>query len=453
MNEEDHDISEYEQTLERICRECGQPYKIADFIDSWSHYFKRPYNYRERCETYCLACWLGVGPNDFPEAHLGEPARAANTPPETIVTPEDTVRRTNLRDEWPFGRFSEVARVPDVLAVFEWFLDRGAHLALMPIARVYLDRSVAFPDAKIFYPSGAIDLDRLNLVPNRLNTDSLAERCSAASGITYEILDKHPLIVFPYFFDWQRFRTSSHASHMEFVRDLSTEVDHFCLNFARYRLCRLGVMDDLPARAGQINSNHMMAGAMLYNSELRESRIIGGAPFTHYLTRGLGLPLTQIEWHDFPRNGEVGQIVNHALSLYSAILESSDLTARFMQSLSLLEFLAFPDEYRKFEEVKKVIARYVARSTTEYQRLLDRFFELTGKKDADTGKIIGYRTKVVHMGERIEALVPNPHERAALFSELDGYIRPVIDHMIEHSKKSFEPEYLNVRDRLRPFET
>jgi hypothetical protein len=122
-----------------------------------------------------------------------------------------------------------------------------------------------------------------------------------------------------------------------------------------------------------------------------------------------------------------------------------------MQALSLLEFLAYPDEYRKFEDVKKVIARHVARDPTDYQRILDRFFELTGKRDPDTGRFIGYRTRVVHMGERVERLVPDPQARGQLFLELDGYIRPVIDHMIAHSDMRFE-DYLKVRDTLRPFE-
>ncbi len=55
------------------------------------------------------------------------------------------------------------------------------------------------------------------------------------------------------------------------------------------------------------------------------------------------------------------------------------------------------------------------------------------------------------MGERIEKLVPDPDDRAHLFVELDSYIRPVIDHMLEHSEKSFA-EYVRVRTALPPFD-
>jgi hypothetical protein len=195
----------------------------------------------------------------------------------------------------------------------------------------------------------------------------------------------------------------------------------------------------------------MMASALLYCGALREARIIAGAAFSHYLTRGLGLSLDQLEWEVFPQDGEVGKIVNHALSLYTALLEEPSPTARFMQALSLLEFMAYPDEYRSFKDVAKIIARYVARDHSEYQVIKDRFCELTGKKDPVSLRHIGYRTRVVHMGERIEVLVPDPQARRQLFLELDGYIRPVIDHMVTYSERSFD-DYLKVRDTLRPFE-
>ena len=76
---------------------------------------------------------------------------------------------------------------------------------------------------------------------------------------------------------------------------------------------------------------------------------------------------------------------------------------------------------------------------------------MTSTPDPNTGRNIGYRTRVVHMGETIESLVPSRQALRELFLELDGYIRPVMDHMIEHSELSLE-DYLKVRDTLRPFE-
>jgi hypothetical protein len=342
----------------------------------------------------------------------------------------------------------------DLLYHYADYLESGAHLAVMPVARLSFDWSpLAFPAGITVYSD--VQTDKLRIVPNDLKSHSLAEHASAVSGIDEAVLFQQPVVVFPVRFDWHRFRRNSHKANMEFIRKLSDHVDRTCFNFIRYRQCPIFTNGDwihnLPGRAGQINSNHMVSGALLYNHSLREARIIGGDAFTHIITRGLGLPLEGIDQSEFPQEGEVGFIVNHALSLYTAMLEASNPTAFFIQALALLEFLAYPDEYRKFEDVKKVIARYVAKNPTEYNALLDRLFVLTGKKEADTGRIIGYRTRIVHMGERIEDIEPDEEQRKRLFFELDGYIRSVIDHMIKHSEMSFG-YYLTIRESLRPYE-
>ena len=97
------------------------------------------------------------------------------------------------------------------------------------------------------------------------------------------------------------------------------------------------------------------------------------------------------------------------------------------------------------------MARYAATNQTEYARLVDRLFLLTGKKDDATGHHVGYRTRIVHIGDRIETIVPASADRRSLFVELDGYVKRIVDHMIAHSEKTFA-EYLAVRDSLRPFE-
>lgn len=340
----------------------------------------------------------------------------------------------------------------NLLEDYKEFIGTGAHLVVMPIARVNVEWTArTFPGMITFYPIYVPELPALNIIPNSKNSSSLAEICSEASGVNEDILKRHPLIVFPYRFDWHKFRSSNHDNHLQFIRQLSEYVDRACLNFIRYSQCPIEIIDCLPGRAGQLNSNHMMAGALLYNQNLRESRIIGGGAFTHFITVGAGLPLESMDQDVFPKSGEVGSIVDHALLLYTSLLEAANSTARFIQALSLLEFLAYPNEYHKFQEIKKVIARYNAKDQPEYKRLLKRFFELTGEKDSKTGRMLGYRTRIVHMGERIEDILPDDKDRKNLFMEVGGYIKSVINHMINHSEKSFD-EYLLVRESLRPYE-
>lgn len=440
-------ITEYQRTLRRLCKGCGRGYAIGDYLESSGQYFERPFDYRAGCETYCLACWLDAGSEEsscgIPSTETYEAQAAPSTFSLTEV-PADYA--------WPgYEQVYEQLIDGKVLSGWEGFIRAGAHIAVMPISRTTVSRPVFYPGGFAFYPPGSLDLDQFSIAPVSAATKSLAERQSLASGVDRAVFDSHPLVVSPCGIDWQHFRQSNHAGHMDLIRAVSEIVDRGCLDFLRYRLCKIEPIDALPGRAGQVNSNPMMAGVLICSPQIGESRLIGGAAFTHVLTRGLGLPMRQLEWDEIPAHGEVGNIVAHGLSLYTALLEANSPTLRFIQALSILEFLAYPDEYRKFEDVKKIISRYVAKDHSQYQALLDRFLELTGKKDPDSGRIIGFRTQVVHIGKRLEDVVPAADARRQLFIELDGYIRAVIDHMISHSERSFA-EYQSIRDQMRPFD-
>ena len=110
--------------------------------------------------------------------------------------------------------------------------------------------------------------------------------------IVHEVftLCHHSLVAFPYSFDWQGFRRNDFRANTEFIRNLSRHLDRVCFNFIRYHQCPIFANGDpihsLPRKAGQIDTNHMMAGALLYNHSIREGRIIGGYAFTHFITRG-----------------------------------------------------------------------------------------------------------------------------------------------------------------------
>jgi hypothetical protein len=376
-------------------------------------YFPRPHDYASGCLTHCLTCWLGCGPENGDDQD----------------------------------------REGDILRDCGIWLSHGVHLAVMPIARVTLESPMNIVQSKtIFYPAGFANLDALNVIPNDPKSSSLAEFQSAASRVNLETFEQHALVAFPVTVDWDALWRTSHQSHLEFIRYLSAVIDEECLNVIRYLQCRIEPVDALPGRAGQIESNHMMSGALLYNAARMQAHIIGGAAFTHFVTRGLGLPITSVDFDSFPRDGEVGHIVRQALSLYSELIEVNNATSKFIHALSLLEYLADPDKFQKFKEVKKIVARYAARDRDGYNRILARFEELTHKEDPTSKAELGYRTRIVHMGDRLEAVIPDSESRRALFEELDGYIRSMIDHMIAHSSHSLD-EYLKVRAELKPFES
>lgn len=340
----------------------------------------------------------------------------------------------------------------DLLSDFSTGLSAGKHLVLMPLSRMSVEWSARiYPGPVVFYPLADVNLAPLNVVSNSKASRSLAEVCSAASGVEASTFLDHPVVAFVREFDWEAVETASHSTHCELIRALSHYVDATCLNFVRYKQCPMDLTDCLPGRPGQLSTNRMMSGALLYNHAKGRGRIIGGAAFTHTFTRGLGLDLESIEHELFPRQGDVGKIVGHALMLYRDILEALSQTSRFVQCLSLMEFLADPEEYTQFDEVSRVVARHVATSRRDYFGLLTRFSELTSKKDPDTKRHLGYRTRIVHIGETVEEIVSNSGERRRLFEELERYIKSVIDHMIQHSALAWT-EYIELRRSLRPFD-
>ncbi|PKO16815.1 MAG: hypothetical protein CVU39_06250 [Chloroflexi bacterium HGW-Chloroflexi-10] len=339
----------------------------------------------------------------------------------------------------------------DILEEFAEYISKGYLIAIMPITRVIVDvEYVAFPHGVTFYPPSYVQLDNLGYIPNKSDSTSLAEVVSAASGVTLESFDEHPLVVFPCMFRWEEFRTDNFRNHMKFLRTMSQYVDD-TLDVVRYYQCEINNFHPLPGQAGTLNSNIMMSAALLFNPKIHESRIIAGDAFANRITRGLGLPLESVDKNLFPKSGEVGKIVKHALSLYSSLMESSNLTVKFTQCMSLIEFLAFPDEYKKFSDVSKIISRYVAKNAKEYQDLLERFNDLTGRKDPETNEIIGLRTRIVHLGDKIETILPDDALNM-LFLDLQIYIKAVIDHMIQYSDLSWD-EYLDLRNQLTPFTT
>lgn len=53
----------------RKCIVCGGEYSEFETMDHNRFYFGHPYSYGDGSGWHCLACWLGVGPLDLPEAY------------------------------------------------------------------------------------------------------------------------------------------------------------------------------------------------------------------------------------------------------------------------------------------------------------------------------------------------------------------------------------------------
>ena len=103
--------------------------------------------------------------------------------------------------------------------------------------------------------------------------------------------------------------------------------------------------------------------------------------------------------------------------------------------MTLLEFLATPDEFKNWKSLKGDIICHSASDKTHFHKLAHRFRELTSLEDA-CGKQIGIRTSVVHHGRFLEDVVPDANDRRSLFRELQVFASSVLGDMLENATMS-----------------
>lgn len=425
-------IGEYDLAVGRTCRSCGTRYRISDY-ELNAEYFAPPYLYIRGCEECCLTCWL-VPPEDGQES-LGE----FNDDNDGRL-PVKFYDSRRPEEYWDFLEYYPLLANGDLIGGYSWFLDRGWSLLIMPTVRLHLAKSVFFPDGIGLFRAGLCELDALRPRLPSLDGTELSEACSAKSGVSLDFFSREALFALPCKLDSSRLKTLSHKLQLEFVRDVSDWISYRALSYLCFKYGNLDSIESAPCHPGQSKNGY--TAAMVYPCEEREAIVLAGSVFPSVITQGIGLTARQPEWDSMPLDSEVGHILDHALLLYSNLLGTSCQTSKFVQAMSLLEYLSLPFEYIQFKKIRPILTNYVARSSDHHAELNQRFkTEIFGKE--------GLRTQVVHHGKRLEDVVVSPTKRAQLFRELESYIRPIIEHLLSNSEKSWE-QYVEVRDRTFP---
>ncbi|TWB39640.1 hypothetical protein FBZ90_110104 [Nitrospirillum pindoramense] len=191
--------------------------------------------------------------------------------------------------------------------------------------------------------------------------------------------------------------------------------------------------DTLPGPAGYLEQQGFSAG-LFYSLTNHESYIIAGQIISHVVVVGLGLDMESLQLDDYPKGGQVENLARHGLRLYSAALTASDDTAKFMQLMTLLEFLSNPDNYEKMEKTKKCIACHVAHDPSEYDQIMNDFRFLTSDQNTPNR---GLRHNIVHLGKRLEDLL-SADEREAVLKRLDRYVGITLEDFIERGDADWE---------------
>ncbi|WP_419233926.1 hypothetical protein [Aliarcobacter cryaerophilus] len=423
----------------RECKECNCSYNIVKVSQT---YFERPWDYSSGFQNFCLDCWL-VGNDDGKSTE-----NIFNTIPIEFnpYFPSD-------HEHW-YDTF-DVDKIVngDLKLAYKNYIKNDCHIVVLPISRLHVDTTIFLPFGMLIYPQDVIKFENFKFDDSSIfnehemhtyKNEELVRLQSFLSNITIEHYKYETLIVLPIKFEWESIYKCTHNDHMDFIKRLSDVIDEIGFKYLKYKYCKLdyNLETKLPSFAGQFSSNYKMSSCLLINGKNDELKLIGGNAFSQYFISGVGLKINQPEWDHFPKNGEVGKIVSQALTLYIQMIQTQSLNSRFVQALSLLEYLAYPNEYKSFKDVKKVIAKYVAKDEEHRKYLYKRFQELTGKKDEITDKEVGLRTLIVHIGGNIENLLEY-EDRKKLFIELDTYIRKIIDFMIFNSEMNYDDYFKN----------
>lgn len=322
-------------------------------------------------------------------------------------------------------------------------------LVFMPISRIQVESVCEIGGFRV-YPPGVIDLENFRPIPNKeLRTtenefelyqgQELREIQTSLTGFDRNILDKMPLVVFTAEVNWEVFLDQNHAADTQLLKQLSAIAER-AFDLIRFHLCRFDLPDTLPGKVGSWDGSGAYQGAMIYTLPDHESYLIAGEAIDcSIVAKGIGLDL-DIDISEnipTPTDGEVANVAIHALSLYSDVMTANSDTIKFSRAMTLLEFLASPDEYKNWKSLKGDIVCHCASDITAYHRLSQRFKELTSFEDP-TGKQIGLRTLVVHHGRFIDDIIPNLNDRRSLFRELQTYAGSVLNDMLENKTMTWD---------------
>jgi hypothetical protein len=337
----------------------------------------------------------------------------------------------------------------------------NSKIVIMPISRLLVEEPVSIGEIEVL-PPGYVDLNFYNPVDNQdlpiksdvrqlttLSGQSLREVTTSLTGFSIDILNSSPLVAFIVDLDWDCFLNSTHNDDVELLRYLSAKAER-AFDLVRFYCCRLDLPDTLPGIVGSWDESESGSylGAMIYNPEHRKSHLIAGSVLTCAVVKGIGLELDFYLHDSFLRasDGEVAGAIIHALSLLSDAMYTGNDTIKFIRTMTLIEFLASPYEYKSWKKLKGNIACHCVSSKEEYLDVLVRFEQLTSIKESDVQK--GYRTLIVHQGKFIEELIPNGEDRRKLFRELQKYCTSVLRDMIANQTLSWD-EFITYRATLK----
>lgn len=330
-------------------------------------------------------------------------------------------------------------------------LEPGDQLCLLPISRVLVEKAYWLSDRIALFPPDSINpadlrvidwparghaelLRKLDAGPIELFGDALHWSASAATNIDLPEFFSSALLAFPTRLDWGAFlEPGSHEAHIEMLRGEMERCERV-FDQVRFQVCNLWTPQQLPGRAGLLEGTPYCAG-LFYSPEHHESYIIAGEVATHQLLLGVGTDMTGVFVPPLGV-GELGAIAAHALRLYSEALDAQSETSRFVQLMSLVEFLADPNHFTRMQDARKAIGRQIAKDIADYEAIQLDFHRLATEPGPVNVPKQGLRHNIVHVGRRLEDLT-TAKERQDIFRRLSRYVGVPISQMVERANQDW----------------
>lgn len=305
---------------------------------------------------------------------------------------------------------------------------RTEYIVVTPILRLEITEKVSLGKFKIF-PKGTLNFD--DLTSNNFS-DKIEENRL--------LFNTNTLLVHKQNIDISKPHSQIHDK--KFISESFQESEKI-LNYIKFFYCKYFDSATLIANSGQREDGKNVI--FVFHEK--------GSPFTgikendfltHKITKGIGLRIQDLSllknstFFDSELD-EVGNILIHALELNSAVLNANTNTQKFILSMNLIEYLGFPNSYEQFKKVKSKIICHNTDNIGDYHKLAKRFEELTGgTENKDGEKIIGLRTNILHIGKKIEQIIPDEKEINNLLKELQGYIYHTMIDMFQFANKKWE---------------
>ncbi|MGB1205782.1 MAG: hypothetical protein ACPG5B_09060 [Chitinophagales bacterium] len=313
-------------------------------------------------------------------------------------------------------------------------------IVILPLSRFELSENIHTSKFSIF-AVGELDIDKIEIstINEILYKDSVSksirDQINEVTGIEKSIFKERPLIVMKNKITIEKYINLKHSDDNELIKEYSNQAEEI-FDIIRFENCNYLVPELLPARAGLYNDRY--STALVYFPKYKKGFFQAREVELKVFAKGIGLRLDNIDTIKYHRLivgdlNETGRIAKHALRLNSLIQESDNETMKFVQIMTLLEFIGDPYGFQKFQKIKGRLISVLAKNKTEYHQISQRFKQLTGGNNKD-----GIRTLIVHVGKRIEELFPDLIVRKELFKELEKYVHLNIRYMINNYELEWE---------------